>query len=428
VLTDLDANGIYDRKSLVEQTVASASKQKNTDWWIGYGRELGPGKFGVLFYHSVNSLWQAPSVTNTKVTLTDLQTGAITGVAETESNVSSDHTDQVNGGALSYWYPFNDKIDLGLAAGANLFLAEQFDSSVYSYRSTDPSVAGANGPTTDSTAYGDIIPHDHVGMEVVGRVAADYKWSDKVHTRTDVYFTTLMGGKKDDGYRKTSYSDVDAFQLPSGVNRLATSRTRDGSVKQEDGHASVGIASNTFVQFSDKVEMAIGLGVDSYNRDYTTTYEASYNETIIYDDGDATTYNDYTQVTVGTTKQVHKYTENTFNINTPVCVEFHVTKPFVIRLGARHQFNYWGSAETYHNEVTPQVVTYTDGYGVVTQSKPASYTNYNAQTYNHKYANSYLDYTYGAGWEISKNLQIDLMGFAVLDDMTNWKLSAVFKF
>ncbi len=41
---------------------------------------------------------------------------------------------------------------------------------------------------------------------------------------------------------------------------------------------------------------------------------------------------------------------------------------------------------------------------------------------------SYTNYTYGAGWKVTENLQLDFMGFAQLTDLTNWKLSAVFKF
>ncbi|MDO9067369.1 MAG: hypothetical protein Q7W05_02800, partial [Deltaproteobacteria bacterium] len=59
---------------------------------------------------------------------------------------------------------------------------------------------------------------------------------------------------------------------------------------------------------------------------------------------------------------------------------------------------------------------------------PANYTNYNGVSYSSNYSEAYVNYSYGAGWKISDNLQIDLMGFSQLTDMTDWKLSAVFKF
>lgn len=427
-LTDLDANGTYDVQVVRDTAYYSNDKTMYTDWWIGYGNDLGPGKFGALFYHSVEKVYGEPTQYTGAITTTDLVTGVVTNLVEHSTRRSNDYTYWINGGALSYWYPFSDQIDLGLAGGINLRQNEQIDTIVYSYRQTNPSVPGLNGTTTDSTADGKVVPYDRAGMDICGRLAGIYKWSDQVKTRTDLYFTLMVGGKADDSYRNTTYLNNVSYQLPTGVQSLVTNRSRTGTTGQEDHYANVGLISNTFVTFSEKVEMAIGIGVDSWNRDFTSDYDAAYNETITYNDGISTTFTDYTQVTTGNTKQVHLYTENGLQILTPVCVEFHITKPFVFRLGARHNFQYWGNTDTYHNEITPLVVTYTDAFGVVTQTKPAAYTSYNGESHEHTYNNSWLDYSYGAGWEISKNLQIDLMGFAQLDDMTNWKLSAVFKF
>ena len=41
---------------------------------------------------------------------------------------------------------------------------------------------------------------------------------------------------------------------------------------------------------------------------------------------------------------------------------------------------------------------------------------------------SSTDYYYGLGWKVTDNLQLDLMGFSDLTDMTNWRLSATFYF
>ncbi|MCU0606800.1 MAG: hypothetical protein MUF78_05140 [Candidatus Edwardsbacteria bacterium] len=427
-LEDLDANGTYDRKTLTEISGIASAKTTFTDWWFGYGRELGPGRFGALLYHSVEKYNTEPGQLTMTVTETDLVTGANTGLYEATTRAMKDSTYWVNGGALSYWYPFNDKIDLGLSGGIVLTQKESIDSIVFHARQTDPSAPGLNGTTIDSTADGQIVPEDYVGMDLVARVAGVYKWSDQVRTRTDAYFTMLVGGKTEESYQNSTFNSLVAFQVPTGTNSLSTARTRTKAIVQEDGRASVGLISNTFVTFSDKVEMAIGLGLESYNRDYTNTVDGSYNETIVYNDGDPTTFSDYSQVTVGTFNQVEKYTESNLLVSTPVCVEFHITKPFVFRLGARHVFHYQGITETIHNEQNPQLVTYTDGFGVVTQSKPTTYSNVNGMVIGEETTTSALHYTYGAGWEISKNLQIDLMGFAHLDDMTNWKLSAVFKF
>lgn len=429
-LTDDDNNGTYDTRTLTETNVVNNTKQKTTDWWIGYGRELGPGKFGALLYHSVYQLYGEPTQTNQTVTVTDLHTGQPTSLTETSTHAMGQRTDWSNGGALSYWYPFNDKIDLGIVGGVNLLQREYIDSIIYASRQTNPSAPGANGTTIDSTVDGQIVPSDYVGMDMVGRLACVYKWNERVRTRTDLYFSMLMGGKTEESYRNSTYASLTAMQLPTplGTRTTSTARTGHADITQEDGRSSVGLISNTFVTFSEKVEMAIGLGLESYNRDYTTTAVGSFNQTVAYNDGDPAEMNDYTQVSTGTFNQVDKYTESNTRLTTPVCVEFHITKPFVFRLGARHTFGYFNSTRTDHVENSPVTTTYTDAWGVVTNSLEDPYENENGESYTYKEATSTLDYSYGAGWAISKNLQIDLMGFAKLDDMTNWKLSAVFKF
>ena len=427
---DLDANGTYDRKVQVDSMFFTSTKVKRTDWWFGYGRELGPGRVGLLFYHSVSNTYGEPRQQTKKTTMTDLVLPSNPIVLEVDENtrIAQDFTSGYNGGALSYWYNFNDKIDLGLAGGINIYKNEQQDTTVYHLSSTNPSAGYANGTTIDSTALCDTVPYGHTGMDLIGRVAGIYKWSDQVKTRTDLYFTILLGGKKDDGYIKSNYHSNVAYQLIS-TNSSDINRVREGTFKQEDHAASVGLISNTFVKFSDKVEMAIGLGLESNNFDATNTYESPFNETTTYNDGDGNPAagTDSTAVTTGSTKKVAMITENELAITTPVCVEFHITKPFVFRLGATHVFDYTSTTGTLHIEEAPRI-TKVYKYGVETDSKPTPFVSINGASTYDKTAESYLNYTYGAGWEISKNLQIDLMGFYTLDDMSNWKLSAVFKF
>ncbi|MRR08951.1 hypothetical protein EG831_02445 [bacterium] len=429
-LTDDDDNGTYDTKTLTETNTVNNTKQKTTDWWIGYGRELGPGKFGALLYHSVYQQYGEPSQTNSTVTVTDLHTGQATGLQESSIHAMGQRTDWINGGALSYWYQFNDKIDLGIVGGVNLRQTEWIDSTIYHTRQTNPSAPGLNGTTVDSTSDRQIVPEDHVGMDMIGRLACVYKWNDRVRTRTDLYFSMLVGGKTEESYRNWTYNYLTALQLPAplGTRTTSVARTGHADITQEDGRASVGLISNTFVTFSEKVEMAIGLGLESYNRDYTNTGVGSFNQTVVYNDGDPAEMSDMTMVSTGTFNQVDMYTESNTLLTTPVCVEFHITKPFVFRLGARHTFGYFSSTHTDHIENSPITTTTTDAWGVVTNSLEDPYDNENGESYTYKEATSTLDYSYGAGWAISKNLQIDLMGFAKLDDMTNWKLSAVFKF
>lgn len=431
---DLDANGTYDRLTENEQTYNDQARYSESHWWLGYGRDMGPGKLGVLFYHQAENSTTRPWGYNfvQHQTVTDLLTNRITNDITASSTYLEKVDRSVNGGALSYWLPMGDQIDLGLAGGINVYLANQCDTLTYAYRSYNPSVASTNGSTIDSTALWDIIPNDHVGLEINLRGSMVYKWNDNVKTRTDLMFTTLSG-ERSDGMMASDYSRIDAFAVPTGTISTTTTRISGSDAVFQDNHnMGLMLASKTTAKLGDKVEMAVGLGFGTNRRDNSMEYTSPYVERIVYNDGDPVTYNDYVQITEGSYSYNHVYTEATKMIVAPVGVEFHITEPFVFRLGAFPSFSFDDYTETYHIEDLPNKVTYIDVINNTTsdttETLPATYTPYNGVAFSRKYAESWVNYTYGAGWKISENLQIDLMGFSQLTDMTNWKLSAIFKF
>lgn len=426
---DLDANGTYDVRAVYEGNSYNAYQEKDTHWWLGFGREMGSGRIGLLLYHQDgHDKYQEGGVE--KVTETDLVWGATTLSTEGSVARNDQTTYSVNGGAVSYWRPMTDKLDLGVAAGLNIHLAEELDSLTYSLSSTNPSAPGANGTTVDSSTVRNVIPWDHVGLELNLRLAGIYKWNDNVRTRTDLMFSTLSGSTED-GEITSQYSYLNVNQLPAplGVNSTSITRNRMAeTVAQENSFLGVGLFSKTTVKFNDRVEMSIGLGLGSSKGDHSTEFTSDYTETIVYNDGDPGNFTDYTQVTTGSTTYKNLYTWSQLNIQAPVAVEFHITDPVVFRLGALHNFHYYDYADSYHYEFVPDMVSYTDAWGVTTVSHPTTYGNYNAYAFTGQEAFSQTHFTYGAGWQITDNLQLDFMGFARLDDLTNWKLSAVFKF
>ncbi len=426
---DNDANGTYDTKTSSESKSYTASQDKDTHWWLGYGRAMGSGRIGVLFYHN-DGHTRGQSGDETKQTVTDLVTGAITQNVEEKGDENDQITYSINGGAVSYWRPMTDKLDLGVAAGLNIHLAEELDSTIYSYTANDPSAPGANGTTIDSTTVRNLIPWDHIGLELNLRLAGIYKWNDQVRTRTDLFFSTLSGSTED-GSITSEYSSLAAFQLPAplGVNSTSITRNRMAeTVAQENSYLGVGLFSKTTVKFNERVEMSIGLGLGSTKGDNSTEYTSNYTETIVYNDGDPTQFTDYTQVTTGSESVKNMYTWSALSVTAPVAVEFHITDPVVFRLGARHGFYYLEESETYHLEYVPNTETYTDAWGVTTVTHLTPYTSTNGLAFTGQEAYNETHFTYGAGWKITDNLQLDFMGFAKLDDLTNWKLSAVFKF
>lgn len=428
--TDVDANGTYDRRTVTDVSYSDQGRYSESHWWLGFGKDLGAGKIGILFYHNGQNDTYRPWGNNfeQEQSVYDMVTNHVTSQATASSGYLTKVDRSVNGGALSYWMPMGEKMDLGLAGGINIYLANRYDTLTYNSRSYDPSVATTNGTTIDSTALWDIIPNDHVGLEIDVRGSVVYKWNENVKTRTDLMFTTLSG-EREDGVMTSEYNRLDAFVIPTGTNRTSINRTNGSDAVFQDNHnMGIMLGSKTTAKLNEKVEMAVGLGLAAGTRDYSMEYTSDYNERIVYDDGNPILFNDYTQITSGSMTYNHMYTEATKMIIAPVGVEFHITDPFVFRLGAFPSFSFYDESEVYNLEYKPNKVTYIDAVNDTTETIPTPYTSTNAVSYSYKYAESYVNYTYGAGWKISDNLQIDLMGFAVLNDMRNWKLSAVFKF
>ena len=427
---DNDANGTYDQRTVTDAINSDYYKNAWTDWWLGYGRNFGAGRLGALVYRQAGTYNSMPNGFNASshIVITDLVTGNTTSDINTEYSLNTLTVRSVTGGAVSYWMPMGDKIDLGLAGGINIRLATEYDTMTYSYTSTNPSAAGTNGTTIDSTGYVDIIPQDNVGLEFNVRGAAVYKWSDNVKTRTDLVFSTLSG-ERTDGYHNSEYNSLVAFQLPTGVQSTNIHRTYTSDPITQDNHRmSLSLFSKTTAKLGEKVEMAMGLGFGTSTRDFSTKYTQDYNQTVVYNDGDAIATNDYTTITTGTIDHQEIYTESNFGISAPVGLEFRITKPFVFRLGASPIYSSTDYSVDTLNEYTPNKTININGVGVTTQTITTPFASTNG-TYNvHNPARISVNYSYGAGWKISDNLQIDLMGFADIYTMRYWKLSAILKF
>ncbi len=117
-------------------------------------------------------------------------------------------------------------------------------------------------------------------------------------------------------------------------------------------------------------------------------------------------------------------------ITVPVGVEFNTfNNKLDLRLGVKHNIQY--------NDVTTTTELYSYDFPTTTIEDPGGtdttivdYTpiddDYWEDTDNSTM--SHTDYYYGIGWHINDNFTIDLMNFADLDAMHEWRLSATIKF
>ena len=117
-------------------------------------------------------------------------------------------------------------------------------------------------------------------------------------------------------------------------------------------------------------------------------------------------------------------------ITVPVGVEFSTFRNKLdLRLGAKHNIQYndvTTTTELYSYDFPTTYIEYGDG----TDSTIVDYTpiddDYWEETDNSTM--SHTDFYYGIGWHVNDNFTIDLMNFADLDEMHEWRLSATVKF
>ena len=418
-------------RSVTDYTDYGGEQRQDTHWWFGFGREFGFGKLGAVIYHQNSYEKVQPfSTENQKVEtqVNDLINGRMESMSTTENTRTNNIHDNTWGGALSFWRGLMDKLDVGLAVGLNAHTANEYDTIIHTYDYSNPAATFGH-VTAQRNETRDLIPHDHVGAEIDARVAAVWKWSENVNTRTDLTFSTLSGSR-DDGAVAITYDSTESYTIPTGTWSYVRTEATNAPVHQEDSYTSVGLFSKTTAKFGEKVELAMGLGLSSHKRDYLTSYTGPFNRRNAFNDGDPALWTDYYEYYDATEDYSLTYTESQTNVYAPVGLQFKITDNFVFRLGAYHTFSYrdttWNETDLQSNVrvmiVNPNTNDTTQGVAY------NPFTNTNAELEQGRHAWNETYYTYGAGWTISENLQLDFMGFAALDDMHNWKLSAVIKF
>jgi hypothetical protein len=150
----------------------------------------------------------------------------------------------------------------------------------------------------------------------------------------------------------------------------------------------------------------------------------------VYDDNDGVTVDpdDYVQTTWSDETWMLKTTSSSKGFRFPVGIEFFVVNPkLCIRLGGTYSLTYADHTTVnqmiaYEPERTR--IEYGDGSVIESLIDPGT-SDAATETWNEVISTT--NYVFGLGWHPVDNLQIDLMGFTKLTDMTEWRLSAVLR-
>ena len=181
-----------------------------------------------------------------------------------------------------------------------------------------------------------------------------------------------------------------------------------------------------FVKKLEKAHFAMGLILSQSKYFYVDTMSYNYRIDRFYDNGDGLrNTTDYTYLETGT--YTLEYAENGLStiLHLPVGIEYNFWGPLSGRLGAE-TYLIWDNDDTslIYLAFDPGTQIFTYGDGSVYETLNDTISNRGDSFYQYHGFSRYTSFSYGIGWDISKNVKIDLMGFSNLTSLVNWSISA----
>lgn len=422
---DTDGNGVFDERSVKTETRSAFDMDAERDFYIGVGRKLNDLRVGLGYMRKqFKNTFTDPNYNFTyDTTYENLNVGELTYAAHAAFGGDDISSTSENDIIFSVW---NDRknMSIGFTAEYDMISAKDEiivlgDSTIY----TDPSDS-----TREYTAVSilDSLTQPQSGNRIALELKTFYNYNENAQGR---FYVGIFTYKLDYGDDAVAYY----YSTREEISRDFLWDTTTIVTYYDGGKNRKGVRLGTKQLFDVTERLKFGLGffygMSSYfdsttARDTTVAVE-------VYDDNDGK-INDPDDYVATTWYGETWMTKRTGSINSfaiPVGVEFYLAKPLVFRLGAEHSLIY-NDYTTVTNliDYEPIRTRLVDGTGAVTEtmidppSQPVGSEESDTETIPN------TDYFYGIGWQVNNNLQIDLMGFSDLTDLSAWRLSATFKF
>jgi hypothetical protein len=422
---DLDNNGVYDQRIVETEHRSAFNLTKANDIYFGLGTKMNTLRLGLGYFHEdQKNQWTNP-VNNFVYDYTeeDLNPNSLT--FENHATFAGDNVSSYgsNGLVFSAWMD-KEKMSLGFLAGYSMIANKQNDlilgdSAIY----TDPANHSHFFRTVNVL---DSVNIPESGNEINVELRDFYNYNENAQGR---FYLGLFMNSSSIGDNAAGFYNMTSENMFADFtwDTLNTASYHSGSV------SSMGFRLGTKQLFNitDRLRFGIGFFFGSRGVTDSSAVKDTSVEVTVYDDNDGNIVDpdDYVSTTWSSETWMTRTTGSVTVLEFPVGIEFNVTKPFVFRLGALHEV-YKGDYTTVNNliQYEPERTRIVDGTGAVTETivDPGQEPVGSEETY--KTNEPSTNYYYGAGWQVTDNLQIDFMGFYDLTDMTNWSISATLEF
>lgn len=421
---DLDSNGTYDHKLLEVNTAEAWDKYETTDAYLGVGYKVGALRLGAAFARSQYSSTVADPSNNFTYDrhdsslvdgmLTYRETDTFAGFGDT---CLSENSIMLNG-----WYDFST-LHLGLLGSfAPLTNDVKHDYRGLSFSNGSPANPAIVDYSREVSSDSADIPYS--GRRIGGTVSLFYVPKPEIESRFYVSAYT--------GSQATSTGGGLVTDMIDSVAHPGTASSYDSTLHKYRGRQTrQGISASTQQLFTVTPRFRLGLGLgfatDAWKDSLRDSSADRSYET--FDNGDsAPGHEDYSSMTTSAVEWLTRTTGTDRVLTVPVGIEFKVAEPVALRLGALPTMT-WRD-ETTVRELTSSVpwlkhTAYGDSTYVDQLGDDREYPGESQTTTSLNYT---TQFTYGIGYSPISNLQIDLMGFSRLTDLSNWQLSVTFKF
>jgi hypothetical protein len=419
-----DTLGNFTNRTVESRQVSAYESMGSSDWYLALAKQRNNIRFGLGFMHGDSKITYTDPSNNFDYSYISEDLVADTLEYQNTASFAGDEISNYshNDFILSTWID-GAKVSFGLSFEFDL-LSEKNEGIILG------DSAEYDFPMQPDTSYTLVSVYDSLvqprsGNRIGLKLTSFYDYNENAQGRFYLDFFTQSLNYGDDA--------MDYTFTTRELNYNTFTWDTANTVTYFDGGRStkgVGLATKHLFKISDRLNFGIGLlfGISSYS-DSTAARDTTVSIRV-YDNGDTISGpEDYTRtITQSETWMTH--VDGSLNrLAVPVGLEFAIAKPLVFRLGAQYIItydDYTTTTELLDYEPQRTLTVYGDGTVTEVIEDPSPRPERSVETNAVK--TSETDYYYGIGWDVTKNLQIDLMGFSDITDLGNWKLSATMKF
>jgi hypothetical protein len=424
-LVDQDTNGTYDYKVTDISEAKALDERSQADYHVGLGFRTGSLRLGLAYTRGDIAFTTLNRWDNYRFETREssLVTGRLLFTGSDTAAGSFGFSQTLDRFTLNGWYDL-EQLHVGLLGAYTMIGQETPEARVEDawadYSPADPLIVDhVRQWWYDSTE------RPATGSRIGGMLSVFHVPSEQVESRYYLLGYTQTLDLAADA-RGLHLYQADSVAHPGYDTAIDTARSR-----QSGSYAVRGLEARTRQLFrvSDRFRVGFGLGFAMGTSEDSLLDSTASRSCLSHNNGDTIAGpEDYRRVETSSGLWLDRVTRSDNTLSAPVGIEFTAVHPLVLRLGVSPQI-------VWHDETTvrqllassPSHIRIDYGDGTYSETigpapdEPGTRESISSMTYS-------APLTYGLGYSPVENLQIDLMGFAKLTDLTNWRLSATLKF